>query len=191
MTSASVASTETTSVTSTKTAAAATTPTAISTTPTTAVVASPSKAQVKGVISIAPVAEVVRIPVIVIRITGIRTVVGWAGFLTLGVRIGNEVGPGFKGIKFEGTDVRAVEDDCVVLLYFDWLGLSVGTGIGVRLTLQNADGVGVGVERIEAIFNQIGLASGQVDEDLGVLDGAVNAYVGDSTLDSQFRVFIG
>jgi hypothetical protein len=41
----------------------------------------------------------------------------------------------------------------VVLLYFDRFGLGIRAGVSIGFTLEDADGVGVGVEGVEAVFD--------------------------------------
>src|ERR1700677_3699048 len=134
--------------TTTSTVPAATPTAAVSAVVTTA--PAPTPAEVERIV----VAPIVGVPVIVVGIAGIRPVVSGAwGGVSPALAVGEEVGAGFKGVKLERTDVWAVVDYGVVLLYFERLCLGVGAGIAPGFTLQSTGGVGVSVEGVEAVLD--------------------------------------
>jgi hypothetical protein len=103
-----------------------------------------------------------------------------------GVR--NEVGTSLEGIESKCLYARADQDNRMIFLYFDRFLVCFGAGVGKGLTLEDADRVGIGVEGVEAIFDEGGLASGEVDEDLCVSYGLVDADVGDAVLHAEFGI---
>lgn len=137
------------------------------------------------------VAPVVGVAVVVVGVAGVGAVAAGAGLVVAAAGVGDEVGAGFEGVELEGADVGAVEDDGVELLDLDGFLLGVGAGVGVGFALEDADGVGVGVEGVEAVLDEVGLSAGEVDEDLGVLEGIVDADVHYAAVDAELGVLVG
>jgi hypothetical protein len=110
--------------------------------------------------------------------------VGWAAATIAagGGSVRDKVGTGLRGIELNGVNVGAGEGDGVLLLDLDLLLIGWE---GDGLAFEDADGVGGGVDGVEAVLEQRGLATREVDEDLGSIGGVVDADVG-STLSSTF-----
>ncbi len=79
--------------------------------------------------------------------------------------------------------------DRVIFLYF--YGLLIAAGVGEGFTLEDTDGVGVGIEGVETVLDEGGLATGEVDKNLRVGDGFMDADVGYAVDDAQLGIFRG
>ncbi|MBW4039682.1 MAG: hypothetical protein HIU91_12585 [Acidobacteria bacterium] len=83
-------------------------------------------------------------------------------------------------MKLERFGIRAAECDRMIFLHLDWFCIRGIRRVGVRLALNNPNGIAICVERVETVFHQCDFAARQIDHNLGVIHGVMDAHIGDA-----------